>query len=293
MLSKINKDKSTNAISLEESALNTLLSNRVVETYYYNDLVSKRDQDQEQEHADANTNTLINDDNGDKIEMSYIASCSNIKNIQESTTTLLSARALAKAGYSNYAWEAIESLFAVQGSNGFVPRYRYPPDYNNMECMSINNCYPFPPSPLFNITNTNLDSTAYSSTSTSTSSIGLIGSGRIAAAPFHSTYILDVFYLSNQTDHDINQLSNNFNKLHNYHKFTHEMFGHNTPGDDKSILFNIVHPWESEIEIYNPFWKEAHRSTCSCRDISLSTRRIEIILISAWRIILHNCFIFN
>ena len=150
----MNKDKSTNSTSmfLEESALNTSLSHRVVETHYYDELVSKhnqyqcqcqyQDQDQEQEQAicrnisSAYTNTnilLINGDNGDKIDVSYISSFSNIKNTQESTTTLLSARELANAGHNNYVWETIESLVAIQGTNEFVPRHRYLPDHNNID----------------------------------------------------------------------------------------------------------------------------------------------------------------
>ena len=118
--------------------------------------------------------------------------------------------------------------------------------------MPINDCCPLPPSPLFNVANANLDSTARARKQTSASSVsstGLTGSGRAATPPFHSARVLGALYSSNQTDHDINQLSNNFNKLHNYHKHTHEMFGHSTPGNGKSMLFNTVHPWESEIDL--------------------------------------------
>ena len=69
---------------------------------------------QEQEQTTERKTSATSDNKDDKMGASRIASCSNTKSTQESTTTLLSARALAKAGHSNCAWEEIEALLAAQ-----------------------------------------------------------------------------------------------------------------------------------------------------------------------------------
>jgi hypothetical protein len=56
---------------------------------------------------------------------SLLSSSSSLEEVQESTSTLVAARALIKANRTDDAWSYLRSLFAMQGTNGFMPKYIY------------------------------------------------------------------------------------------------------------------------------------------------------------------------
>mmetsp|Transcript_52815 Transcript_52815/g.78711 ORF Transcript_52815/g.78711 Transcript_52815/m.78711 type:complete len:863 (+) Transcript_52815:175-2763(+) len=215
----------------------------------------------------------------------YISPHSNTTQLQESSSTLLAARALAKAGHSKQAWEIIESLFAAQGANGFLPRYRYAavhhPNHNTIQeekkeqHTKVKNYIEnstFPNYPLFQ------SAPPHSYAPPTLSSVTeLHGSGRIAAPPFHASILLDVFYLSPKSANDLNQLGYFFHKLYKYHDFYHTILtrGCGVDGAETSSgadayteveesssaatksatpCYNALHPWETELELNSPLW---------------------------------------
>ena len=48
-----------------------------------------------------------------------------VDGVVDSTTTLVAARALSKLGRSDLAWDFLRTMFAAQGSDGFMPRFAY------------------------------------------------------------------------------------------------------------------------------------------------------------------------
>ena len=106
-------------------------------------------------------------------------------------------------------------------------------------------------------------------------------SNRLAAVPFHGSVVLDMFYLSPQTKEDLEKLEFYFDRVYKLHGFwmDHVMKycgvtasasastsastgpnneGHLQKGSDTSIgqCYNIVHPWESVVEMNSPQWND-------------------------------------
>eukprot|EP00978_Attheya_sp_CCMP212_P017990 scaffold48685_cov46-Attheya_sp.AAC.7 len=210
------------------------------------------------------------DDNGvEYATFSYPVPCAtcirNETTVMESTVTLQAALAYAKAGHADWAWEALDALFAVQGSNGFVPRYRYRPGnttHNNNDTTTTEGESIFFQGsfPLWTLFGTMPEKYLPPPTSLGRKA-GLKASGRLSAPPLHATIALDIFYESNQTDYDVSRLLTNFNRIYRYHEFLHTRVMHgctaNNSGGDEVPCFNVLHPWETLIEPNSPIWIDA------------------------------------
>jgi hypothetical protein len=226
------------------------------------------------EDADQDNRMPWRDDNGvEYATFSYPVPCAaciaNNTTVMESTVTLQAARAYAKAGHADWAWEALDALFAVQGSNGFVPRYRYRPGntthHNDTTAKGESTCFQGS-FPLWTLFGTVPEKYLPPPTSLGRKA-GLKASGRLSAPPLHATITLDIFYESNQTDYDVSRLLTNFNRIYRYHEFLHTRVMHgctaNSGGDfhqndaGEVPCFNVLHPWETLIEPNSPIWVDA------------------------------------
>ncbi len=210
------------------------------------------------------------------VNYTWPATCSSpaCAYVQESTTTLLFARALVKANRTDDAWASLRSLFSVQGFNGYLPKYRYfnstaqnddsepSPSYfyddTNIPKLetfglgSVPSRYQPCPSDQIDSSSTCLDS---SSEYTYVNEVGIKGSGRLSALPMHSTTILEIFYLSNQTASDIKQLEFYFERLYKLHLYWMEQVIQRCALGPNEPCYNIIHPWESLVDISSPQWK--------------------------------------
>ena len=266
------------------------------------------------------------------IEFAYPSFCSSssaaprLTQVQESTTTLLAARALVKANRTEEAWSYLRSLFSVQAQNGFMPKYRYapqpsatPPNTENendsiedVEKLSREYYYKntvIPTEALFNKNSmprkylpcpreedTEISTSTSKSPSTCfdyngdytfISEINVTSSGRLAALPMHASSILDMFYLSNQTRNDVYQLSFYFERVYKMHYYwmehvmrhcrsylsiqkdvnnTHNGSGRDGGNSRGSLAatgpcYNIIHPWESMVDMNSPQWNEVLKYT--------------------------------
>ena len=201
--------------SLREQAENLLLSNRraaksVLSTDDVTDVI------------------LLQESNG----TFFPIPCRQANTVQESTSTLLAARAYAKAGYSTLAWQAIESLVSFPSNNGFIPKYRYTDNSSNQYYINHTDI----PSWKFfqNFINVYASLHYYPFTS-----------GRITALPFHASFVLDIFFLSNQTKMDVLHLKRNFDILYQHHDVIH------------SIVMRGCHGYEHDNNYYNNNIKSA------------------------------------
>ena len=193
--------------------------------------------------------------------------------LQEATSALLAARALAKTGgadldadvdtnsttndFSAFAWEILDTMLASAGSNGHIPRYAYPFNWNSSHSQYIPGTS-FPSASFF-------DGTAPKEYTPAVAHDAppIFASGRISSPPFHATMALHSFYLSNQTDTDLLGLSRTFSRLERYHRFLHEdvmrgckVRGKNEEGQN-TPCYIIIHPWESIVEQSSPLWEKA------------------------------------
>jgi len=179
--------------------------------------------------------------------------------VQESTITLLSALSLAKTNETTLAWETLRSLFAVQGTNGFLPKYRYAAsiDKNN----TIRGCN----DTTIYITDTSVPCpnifgalpTVYQS---SDAQIAMIpSSGRIASVPYHTTFILQIYYQSQQSKDDKVQLEVYFQRLYNMHSYWMDTIMRHCWDSSfgSAQCYNVIHPWESMIDSASPLWSKA------------------------------------
>jgi hypothetical protein len=129
--------------------------------------------------------------------------------VVDSTTTLVAARVLSKLGRSDLAWDFLRTLFAAQGSDGFMPRFAYLNRTNIDDDGDDDDAagafagvgwvefvgdrpgpklFPDAPrgrAPPFPVGKTD---------------VRVWSSNTISASPHHSTTVLEIFYLSNQTD---------------------------------------------------------------------------------------------
>ena len=226
--------------------------------------------------------------------------------LQEATSALLAARALAKTGgedgttnssskaggtsrssedYSTFTWDIFHTILSSAGSNGFIPRYRYATDWNvsaRKMSATMNTTTLQDGSETYYISGTAYPSPnmfgkapfSYTATSRTIDNDfpATFVSGRVSSPPFHATAALHSFYLSNQTDADLLGLRRAYDGLWHYHRFLHEglMRGCIKDSDDNGgewnqtnfvPCYNIIHPWESDIEQSSPLWKEAMQPT--------------------------------
>lgn len=214
------------------------------------------------------------------------------RGVQESTSTLLAARALVKANRTSECWAYLDSLFTVQSPNGFLPKYRYFPidndgddDNNNNDVDDgvfvvdddddgqINVPYYYkntriPASKLFNSSmpkdpcpqnQQTYASTCFNSMQeyTFVHELNITSSGRLSALPIHATSILEIFYLSNQTSSDLNKLEFYFGRLYKMHSYWLDYVMKYCDDDisgNKVPCYNIIHPWESLVDDNSPQW---------------------------------------
>ena len=185
------------------------------------------------------------------------------ENIIDSTPLLLSARTLSKLGSSEISWQILKTLFAAQSSNGFIPRFVYPNetyDHGTEEMGEFIGIYPGPK--LFPLVNEKYVPR--------TESRSIWSSNTLMAPPFHATTILETFYLSNQTNADVDFLHLFYDKLKAWHSFLHKRgtskcikvdYAAETAAveDQKNYFPCLVvnHPWETELDMTSPIWHKA------------------------------------
>jgi hypothetical protein len=92
--------------------------------------------------------------------------------------------------------------------------------------------------------------------------INVWSSNTLMASPYHATTILEVFYLSNQTTVDVDNMAFFYGKLKSWHKYLHDKTTAKCIESDASDLttypcLTVHHPWETEIDMQSPVWKTA------------------------------------
>ncbi|KAL3782346.1 hypothetical protein ACHAW5_003863 [Stephanodiscus triporus] len=207
-----------------------------------------------------------------------------VDGVVETTTTLVAARALSKLGRSDLAWDFLRTLFGAQGSDGFLPKFVYlnrtaaiddddddddgggGGDGGSTTVLEGAGWHEFvgarpgprlfphapkgraPPSPIGG------------------SDVRVWSSNTISASPHHSTSVLDIFYLSNQTEADVGMLIYFHGRLQKWHDFLHDRIISNCSAStaaygprvvDPAPCLAVRHPWETEIEMTSPLWKIA------------------------------------
>jgi hypothetical protein len=129
-----------------------------------------------------------------------------VDGVVDSTTTLVAARALSKLGRSDLAWDFLRTMFAAQGSDGFMPRFAY----LNRTTTTIDGGASFEgarweefagdhPGPKLFPAAPGGRAPPFSRVVGETD-VRVWSSNTISASPHHSTAVLEIFYLSNQTD---------------------------------------------------------------------------------------------
>jgi hypothetical protein len=164
--------------------------------------------------------------------------CSIATDVQESTSTLFTARALAKAGYVNYAWESLHALLSGQSEDGWIPKYQYHYDDSDYECSrkeTTTTTTKYPESK-DNTKDTNVPHISmmedYWYIPNTTIPGPKLGSF-LSALPLHASVVLDVFAWSPQLEEDVQHLLELYIKIYRYHHF---MVEHRP---------QYWHPWES------------------------------------------------
>eukprot|EP00545_Synedropsis_sp_CCMP1620_P000526 CAMPEP_0119025102 /NCGR_PEP_ID=MMETSP1176-20130426/33131_1 /TAXON_ID=265551 /ORGANISM="Synedropsis recta cf, Strain CCMP1620" /LENGTH=560 /DNA_ID=CAMNT_0006980561 /DNA_START=42 /DNA_END=1724 /DNA_ORIENTATION=+ len=132
--------------------------------------------------------------------------CSSARQVQESTSTLLAAHALAKAGNVTLAWESLRALVMGQRDDGFLPKFRYLHDDDDGEYYLNHTTIPGP-------------------------KLG----AHLSALPLHASVVLDVYALSEQADEDLQHLVDLYVSIYRYHQY---MIKHRPD-------HNVWHPWET------------------------------------------------
>ena len=125
-----------------------------------------------------------------------------------------------------------------EGTNGFVPKYRYA--YSNSTLAEEGDWLPgssYPNYPIFGTPPADY---------LPVDSLNAKGSGMLAATPLLSSFVLDIFYLSPQLDQDEDALEELTTYLYQWHEFLHER---------RSNQYNIIHPWESMVQMDSPIWE--------------------------------------
>mmetsp|Transcript_24366 Transcript_24366/g.36145 ORF Transcript_24366/g.36145 Transcript_24366/m.36145 type:complete len:555 (+) Transcript_24366:159-1823(+) len=171
--------------SIQKLSFNLLVRNLHQETFEVNNTISKAGRKK--------------DIGVSNVTWNFSAPCSSVSEVQESTSTLLAARAFAKAGYVVQAWESLLSFFQGQHEDGFLPMFRYSPHIEDNQIYIENSTIPGP-------------------------YIGL----HLASLPMHASIVLDVFAMSNQTQEDVSNLQILYTNILKYHQWIqdNQMFVH-------------------------------------------------------------------
>jgi hypothetical protein len=209
--------------------------------------------------------------------ISFVAPCGVAENVIESISTLLIATAVAKAENTEHnttssaslMWQFFDALFVTanpDSSSTFLPRFIYPVDMNNTSLplqhfvrnTKIPNWF------LFSGNRSNVLPLHCSEND----SICRTGSGRISSLPFHATFLLEMFKQVEKQDtlheSDLDRFQSYFNYIFSYHAYLHEVVMRGcdfAKNDSKIPCYNIVHPWESLMELGSPTWDKALQPT--------------------------------
>ncbi|KAL3792799.1 hypothetical protein HJC23_002606 [Cyclotella cryptica] len=181
------------------------------------------------------------------------------ENILESTASLISARTLSKLGRADLSWKYLKTLFGSQGSNGFMPKFVF---LNETYALGIDDMTyfigPYPGPKLFH--------SSSKGCLPPSDNINVWSSNTIMASPYHATTILEIFYLSNQTSADVDNLHMFYGKLHAWHSFLHDQVIPKCIENDLITetmphtylpCMAVHHPWETEVDMKSPIWKIA------------------------------------
>ncbi|KAL7537843.1 hypothetical protein ACHAXR_008115, partial [Thalassiosira sp. AJA248-18] len=207
----------------------------------------------------------------------YPIICDGVDGVVDSTTTLITARALSKLGRSDLAWEFLRTLFAAQGSDGFLPRFVYLEENTGEEeggsMWNKEFIGPYPGPKLFNEVDAfengcvPLPDAHYRPGKKSQSrtpkkcdsNLTIRSSNTLMAQPHHATTILEIFYLSDQTMEDLNNLDFFYQLLLPWHTFLHKQIITSCSGSDKANVpcLTVRHPWETEIDMSSLIWVNA------------------------------------
>ena len=178
---------------LTDQALDLLLLNMRQERFSYHETIGKR--------------TMAKN-----ATWTYSTPCATVAMVQESTPTLLAARALAKAGYVTLAWESLRAFFAGQRDDGFVPKYRY------------------------DLTQVSEDDDYYlNQTTIPGPELGSL----LSALPLHASVVLEVFAWSKQSEDDLQHLVDLYRSIYRYHQY---MIDHRP---------HVWHPWETLWDVHS------------------------------------------
>jgi len=186
----------------------------------------------------------------------------DVNGVVDSTTLLLAARTLSKLGRSDLSWEFLRTLFRAQSSNGFLPKLVYLNHTNNdkqeFEGAAWKDFIGIYPGPKLFGDMASEEDAIQQSLDTETK---VWSSNTIMATPHHATSILEIFYLSNQTLEDVNNLSIFYTKLQKWHTFMHQqVISDCSDGRDANYTFPCIvvrHPLETEIDMSSPLWESA------------------------------------
>ena len=186
---------------LADQALELLLFNLHQDTFNYTETIGKR----------TITKTAT---------WKFSTPCSSVSSVQDSTSTLLAARALAKAGNVTLAWNSIRALFSGQRADGFLPNYRYyDTDQLHVPEFAENDAQEY------YINNTTIPGPRFGS--------------QLASLPFHASVVLDVFAWSEQSEDDVQRLVDLYTSIYRYHHYMVEQRPH------------LWHPWESLRDVHS------------------------------------------
>ncbi|KAL7532077.1 hypothetical protein ACHAWF_004007, partial [Thalassiosira exigua] len=210
---------------------------------------------------------------GGTARLVYFAACSSgiADGAIESASSLIAARTLSKLGRSDLAWDFLRTLFGAQGKGGFVPRYAY---LNRTERAAGAGgeegtlaegagwerfAGPYPGPRLFE--EAPRGRVPRSSCRGPDCEVGVWSSNAIAAMPFHATYVLEAFYLSNQTIEDVTALQGLYPKLWDWHTYLHGRIVAKCPGSGNGgVAFPCLpvrHPWETVAPLTSELWKSS------------------------------------
>ncbi|GMH71710.1 hypothetical protein TrLO_g15427 [Triparma laevis f. longispina] len=180
----------------------------------------------------------------------YVTSCPSLTTLIPSTLSLTTSRAYAGGGNSVRSSSELSSLLDSQTSTSSIPLLRYPSTNDNDSPYLPNSIYPSElgwTNDAFNRS----DNDAYIPGSTPTSSNMNCPKNvsSISGPPYHAVISLENFYFSPQTSLDVENLQSEFNAIYEYHEYLHT----------KRLPFemNVIHPFESGVELGNPMWEEA------------------------------------
>jgi hypothetical protein len=136
----------------------------------------------------------------------YLTVCDNVDGIVDSTATLIAARTLSKIGRSDISWDFLRTMFSGQGSNGFLPKFVYlnhtmKDDEQGDVVLGAKweeFIGPYPGPKLFpSVPKQYVPSSYFDNDETK---VKIWSSNTLSASPHHATTVLEVFYMSNQTD---------------------------------------------------------------------------------------------